>query len=157
MKNVLFAVAGVLAVVLLALGADAGQTQSSEASNLDGVVESPAIGSEIGLPAPEKMACVRKRAQANDDYWTTTVNTPITASPLVNDPDTPQNNLGGFGQPSHGTTELVGIDAIKYTPDTDFVGNDSFTYIHVGCLQCFNGYCSEPDTDQGTVHITVTE
>lgn len=157
MKKVLVAAAGVIAIVLLALGADAGQDRSSAPTNLDGVTKGPATGVEIGLPAPEKMACVRQRAQANDDYWTTTVNTPITASPLVNDPDTPQNNLGGFGQPSHGTTELVGIDAIKYTPDTGFTGNDSFTYTHVGCLQCFNGFCSEPDYDQGTVHITVTQ
>jgi len=157
MKKALVGVAGAIAVVLLAFGAYAGQGQSSEASDLAASADESVAGIEIGLPAPEEMACVRQRAMANDDYWTTTKNTPITASPLANDPDTPQNNLGGFGQPSHGTTELVGIDAIKYTPDTGFVGNDSFNYIHIGCLQCFNGFCSEPDDDEGTVFITVTE
>jgi len=157
MRKALFGFAGVIAILLLAFGAYAGQGRPSETSNLVGVVNDHGAGIEIGLPAPEEMACKRQRAMANDDYWTTTKNTPITASPLANDPDTPQNNLGWFGQPSHGTTELVGIDAIKYTPDTGFVGNDSFNYEHIGCLQCFNGYCSEPDSDLGTVFITVTE
>jgi hypothetical protein len=51
----------------------------------------------------------------------------------------------------------VGIDAVKYTPDTGFTGTDSFNHTHKGCLQCFNGWCSEPDFDVGTVYITVTE
>jgi len=157
MKKALIGVAGAIAIALLALGAASAKDRSPEPSDLSTTVASAVPGIEIGLPQPAKMACVRQRAQANDDYWTTTKNTPITASPLANDPDTPQNNLGSFGQPSHGTTELVGLDAIKYTPDTDFVGNDSFTYIYIGCLQCFNGFCSEPDSDQGTVYITVTE
>lgn len=157
MKKALVGVAGVIAVTLLAFGAFAGQGQPTDSADVTVVMDGSATSFEIGLPSPEQMACVRQRAMANDDYWTTSKNTPITASPLANDPDTPQNNLGWFGQPSHGTTELVGIDAIKYTPDTGFVGNDSFNYVHIGCLQCFNGWCSEPDSDLGTVYITVTE
>lgn len=117
-------------------------------------------GTEIGLDIQKaaNMTCTRLRPHAVDDFWTTSKNTPITASPLANDPDNEQNNFGGLGsQPSHGTAEVVGLDAVKYTPDTNFVGSDSFTYFHVGCLQCFQGWCSEPDTDEGTVFVTVTE
>lgn len=114
-------------------------------------------GIEIGIQEAADMACSRLIPHANDDYWTTAKNTPITASPLANDPDNEQQNFGGITSgPSHGTAQVVGLDAVKYTPNTNYVGSDSFNYLHVGCLQCFQGYCSEPETDEGTVHITVT-
>lgn len=118
-------------------------------------------GVEVGIPEAAHMACSRLRAQANDDYWTTSKNTSITASPLANDPDNELQNFGGIASgPSHGTAEQVGLDAVKYTPDTNYVGSDSFTYIHVGCLQCVGSgpgaWCAEPDDDIGTVFITIT-
>lgn len=118
-------------------------------------------GVEIGIPEAADMACSRLRAQANDDFWTTSKNTSITASPLANDPDNVLQNFGGIASgPSHGTAEQVGLDAVKYTPATNYVGSDSFTYIHVGCLQCVgsgsSAWCAEPDYDFGTVFITIT-
>lgn len=110
----------------------------------------------LGVPAPSARACSVVYPVAGDDYVSTSRNTPVTFSPLVNDTDTPENDLVWFGQPSHGTAELVGIDAIKYTPDTGYTGSDSFTYTLFGCLQCFQGWCSEPEYDEGTVYITVT-
>ena len=81
----------------------------------------------------------------------------MTFRPLDNDTDTPQNDLVSFGQPAHGTAELFGgIDGIKYTPNTGYTGSDSFTYTLFGCLQCFQGGCTEPEFDEGTVYITVT-
>lgn len=61
-----------------------------------------------------------------------------------------------FSQPSHGTAELVGIDAIKYTPATNYVGSDTIYYTLYGCVQCYDGWCAEPAYDYGVVHITVT-
>lgn len=118
--------------------------------------DAPVAGTQLGMQEAEDMTCSVLQAQANDDYWTTSKNTSITRSPLENDPDNELQNFGGMGQPSHGTTEQVGIDAVKYTPDTGFTGSDSFNYVHVGCLQCFGGGCSEPDYDLGTVYVTVT-
>lgn len=152
MKRTLFAITAI-ATVILALGAYAQVRSDQPGPQLD--VE-PGNSLEQGLPEAQDQACTVQPAQANDDFWTTTKNTPVTRSPLENDPDTPQQNLAGFGQPSNGTAEEAGIDAIKYTPDTGFVGSDSFNYTHKGCLQCFNGWCSEPDFDVGTVHIDVT-
>lgn len=111
---------------------------------------------DIGNPKPVEKACRVVYPMAADDYVTTARNTPVTFSPLWNDTDTPDQDLISFGQPQHGTVELVGIDALKYTPDTGYVGSDSFTYVLGGCLQCFNGWCSEPEFDDGTVYITVT-
>lgn len=153
------AIALLALAVTTALGAYALQppqpgTEGSAAAEI--VAGDDTSGVEIGIQEAADQACSRLIAQANDDYWTTSKNTPVTASPLANDPDNEQQNFGGFTQPSHGTAEQVGIDAVKYTPDTDYVGSDSFNYTHIGCLQCFGGYCSEPDFDVGTVHITVT-
>ena len=155
MKKALIVLAAVAAVSALFLAASPDRLLA----DAPGAGITPHAGDALqqGLPKPEAQTCVVQPAQANDDYWTTSKNTPITASPLANDPDTPQQNLGGFGQPDHGTTASAGIDAITYTPDTDYVGSDSFIYTYRGCLQCFNGWCSEPDFDIGTVHITVTE
>lgn len=110
----------------------------------------------LGVPPPAATSCSVVYPVAGDDYVTTSRNTPVTFSPLDNDTDTPENDLVSFGQPAHGTAELVGLDAIKYTPDTGYTGSDSFTYTLFGCLQCFDGWCSEPEYDEGTVYITVT-
>lgn len=156
-----------LAIALLALAATAAlgvyalqpapPDPGAEASAVGVVPDDGGSGIDVGIQKAADMTCTRLRPHAVDDFWTTTKNTPITASPLANDPDNEQQNFGGLGsQPSHGTAEVVGLDSVKYTPDTDYVGSDSFTYFHVGCLQCFNGWCSEPDTDEGTVFVTIT-
>ena len=119
--------------------------------------ESDALGVEIGIQEAANQACSRLLSNPQDDYWSTPKNTPITASPLVNDPDNEQQNFGGIvSGPSHGTAEVVGLDAVKYTPSTNYVGSDSFTYQHIGCLQCYQGSCAEPSDGYATVYITVT-
>jgi hypothetical protein len=130
----------------------------------EGAPETPEEGAvtlDVGIQEAADMACSRLRSNPVDDYWSTPKNTPITASPLANDPDNEQQNFGGIvSGPSHGTAEVIGLDAVKYTPSTNYVGSDSFTYMHIGCLQCsgsgWSAWCSEPDSDIATVHITVT-
>lgn len=114
----------------------------------------------LGAPEPTRMACTRGW-RANDDYITTAKDTPVTFSPLVNDDDTPQQNFGGIiSGPQHGTAEVVGLDAITYTPDPGYTGTDSLIYSHIGCLQCFgsgpSAWCAEPSDDTATVYITIT-
>lgn len=157
MRKTLVGIFGLMAIMVLALGASAGQGEAPEIPGVAGEANEPDTGIEAGIPEPTETVCEVQPAQANDDYWSTSKNTSVTRSPIANDPDTPQNNFGGFTQPDHGTAEQVGIDAVKYTPDTGFTGTDSFNYTHVGCLQCFNGWCSEPDFDVGTVYITVSD
>lgn len=111
---------------------------------------------EIGIPKPVEKACRVVYPVAAPDYVTTAQNTPVTFSPLWNDTDTPAQDLISFSQPQHGTVQLVGIDALKYTPAPGYTGSDSFSYVLGGCLQCFNGWCSEPEFADGTVYITVT-
>lgn len=113
-----------------------------------------------GVPTPVLMAC-SLGWNANDDSVTTAKNTSVTFSPLWNDDDTPQQNFGGIiSGPQHGTAEMVGYDAIRYTPSAGYTGSDSLTYSHIGCLQCFDdgwgAWCSEPSSDTATVYITVT-
>ena len=85
---------------------------------------------------------------ANNDNVTINEDTEVIISVLANDtdpdnvPDDPQVN----DQPLHGDVVVNGNNTITYTPDPDFVGVDSFTYII-----CDNG----PLCDEATVIINV--
>jgi len=61
-----------------------------------------------------------------NDSATTLVNTPVSIDLVAND----SGNWisGSLSQPSHGTLAGLGGGVIKYTPNTDFTGTDSFTY-----------------------------
>ncbi len=154
MKNVLrlTAVSSLLALVWVHPGT--ASSTKSQAPRTPAPSEINLI--EIGIPKTVEKACRVVIPVAADDYVNTAKNTPVTFSPLWNDTDTPAQDLNSFSQPQHGTVELVGIDALKYTPDAGYVGSDSFSYVLGGCLQCFNGWCSEPEVDDGMVYITVT-
>jgi len=110
----------------------------------------------IGTPKPSARTCSVVIPHAGDDYVTTSKNTAVTFSPLSNDTDTPANDLIAVYQPSHGTTTRVGIDQVRYTPATNYVGSDVFYYDLGGCLQCYQGGCAEPTDTLGTVYVTVT-
>jgi hypothetical protein len=149
------------AAVFLALGLAHSGTASSAVLQVPGLGGSAPVDLPIlGTPEPTEMACRRVIPVAGDDFVSTAKNTSVTFSPLWNDTDTPNQDFWGFTQPQHGTVVQVGIDAVKYTPHTNYVGSDSFTYTLGGCLQCFGSgagaWCSEPDSDEGTVYITVT-
>ncbi|MEB8431619.1 Ig-like domain-containing protein [Cocleimonas sp. KMM 6892] len=64
--------------------------------------------------------------KADDDSDVTNKNTPVTIDVLNND-DTDATIKRIVSGPSNGTAEIVG-GQIKYTPETGFVGTDSFTY-----------------------------
>lgn len=114
----------------------------------------------LRAPAPMQTSCT-VGWNAYDDYVTTAKNTPITFSPLANDDDTFQQNFAGISSgPSHGTAVQVGLDSVEYTPAPGYTGSDSFTYRHVGCVQCagewWSSWCAEESMDSATVYITVT-
>ena len=65
----------------------------------------------------------------SDISMTTLFNTALTINPLllgVSNPDGSPITMS-IGTPQHGAATLVG-DTIFYTPTTDFLGNDTFTY-----------------------------
>jgi len=149
MNKKLLAIVGLLAVLVVAPAAWAAQAPA----------QTPAVGNTAPLldalsHHAQKMACTIRRAKANDDTATTTINTAVTIDVFAND-----TGLGirSISSPSHGTAQLGANWTIIYTPDTGFTGTDSFTYFVNGCLQCFNGWCSEPDIDYATVTVTVTQ
>jgi len=151
-KNIMPLVASFLLVSVSAPYAFSESRQDSKSP------ESPAVSISLllGAPEPMRMTC-QLGWNANDDYVTTAKNTAVTFSPLWNDHDTEQQNFGGiFSNPQHGTAEQVGLDAVKYTPAAGYTGSDSFTYQHIGCVQCFDGWCAEESSDIATVYITVT-
>lgn len=112
------------------------------------------------VPKPTVMSCQVVYPVAGDDYVTTAQNTATTFSPLYNDTDTFDQDLWGFDQPAHGTVVQVGLDALRYTPNSGYVGSDSFTYTLGGCAQCYGSgweaWCAEPASTTGYVYITVT-
>ncbi|MCB0306789.1 MAG: cadherin-like domain-containing protein, partial [Calditrichaeota bacterium] len=72
-----------------------------------------------------------RRAIANDDLGTTTLNTPITLNVLRNDFHTQNEplSIAGFTQPFHGSVVPAGDSTLRYVPNTGFTGNDGFEYI----------------------------
>ncbi|WP_456845632.1 Ig-like domain-containing protein [Cellulomonas sp. P5_C6] len=85
---------------------------------------------------------------AVDDAWTTTVNTPLTVPApgvLVNDVGTGLT-VGSPSTPAHGTVVVDPTGGLRYEPDPDFSGTDTFTYV------ASDGHLS----DGATVTITVT-
>ncbi|WP_425100643.1 Ig-like domain-containing protein [Tropicibacter sp. S64] len=87
---------------------------------------------------------------AFDDTETTTVATPVTLDPTLNDLDaedpTSALTVLSVGTPANGTAVLNGNGTVTYTPNPGFTGTDSFTYE----LRDTGGL-----GDQGTVTVTV--
>ena len=69
---------------------------------------------------------------AADDTAYTAVNTSVTIDVLANDGTLGSSEgIATAGNPAHGTTQVVTVDGkqqIKYIPDTEFRGIDSFSY-----------------------------
>ncbi|WP_341501770.1 M6 family metalloprotease domain-containing protein [Gallaecimonas sp. GXIMD4217] len=70
----------------------------------------------LGKPGP----------QTRDDQYSLDEDGSLTLAPLAND-DAGAERLTIFGQPGHGTLAQDG-NSLIYTPDADFVGQDSFSY-----------------------------
>lgn len=87
---------------------------------------------------------------AEDDAATTMRNTSVRVNVLANDSD-PENDtvtVTGVGQPSHGRTQTNGDGTITYTPATNYVGGDQFTYT------VSDGHSN---TDTAAVSVTVND
>jgi uncharacterized repeat protein (TIGR01451 family) len=69
------------------------------------------------------------RPVANDDAVTTPANTPVLVNVLTNDIDADGDvlKITGYSQPVNGTVSVVS-NALYYVPNTNFVGEDAFTY-----------------------------
>ena len=68
--------------------------------------------------------------EAKDDAATTVLDTPVEIDVLDNDTD-PENDpltVVSVGEPENGTAEIISGDRIRYTPDDDFIGTDTFDY-----------------------------
>jgi VCBS repeat-containing protein len=94
---------------------------------------------------------------AGDDELATNRNTPLAitfAELLANDTDADGDQLsvltGSFSQPSNGSlaVDFAGTPRVIYTPNTDFIGLDTFTYLVADGI--------DPSDSPGTVRITVT-
>jgi glucose/arabinose dehydrogenase len=86
---------------------------------------------------------------ANDDDASTASNTPVSISVLGNDTD-PENEaltVDSFTQGANGSVADLGNGVLQYTPNADFVGDDSFSYT-----------ISDPDgaTSTATVAVSVS-
>jgi hypothetical protein len=92
---------------------------------------------------------VNDAPQALPDTATTEMDTPISIDVLVNDSDADGDTLTlvlGNG-PTNGSVQ-INATALVYTPNTNFIGTDSFTYVIAD---------SADATATATVSITVTE
>lgn len=85
---------------------------------------------------------------ANDDTATTAEDTPVSIDVLSNDTDADGDTLtvDSVTQPSQGVTVIEADGTITYTPNADFNGPDSFTYV----VADGNG-----GSDSATVSVTV--
>jgi gliding motility-associated-like protein len=95
------------------------------------------------------VVCMPEGPMAIDDATSTTVDTPITIDVLANDvvDATPAIIISIPDAPSNGTAVIVGDSIIIYTPNDDFYGTDTFTYV----IEDANGM-----TDTATVIVTIS-
>jgi hypothetical protein len=73
---------------------------------------------------------VNRNPVAADDAASTELDTPVTVDVLANDSDADGDTLSvvSVGAPLNGTAEINADDTITYTPNTGFIGEDSFVY-----------------------------
>lgn len=149
MRVSLLTIAGLLVTLALAPAASAEAPSSVSVTLNDVALPLGALISE-----PTQQSCPKQPADANDDSASTTKNTGVQIDVFANDSGF---GIAGIGNPDHGTAQEGWNNTIIYTPDTDFVGTDSFYYSVEGCLQGCEGSCAEPDFDVAQVTVTVTE
>ncbi|MCP4526336.1 MAG: tandem-95 repeat protein, partial [Aestuariibacter sp.] len=93
------------------------------------------------------VTCVNDAPVAADDTETTNEDTIVTVDVLANDSDVDGDSLSvdSVTQPTNGTV-INNTTDVTYTPDADYCGSDSFSYVvSDGVL-----------TDTATVDVTVT-
>lgn len=142
-----------LTALLIVFGALPAAHAADAPASHSSVDETVALPGEFSTD-PKEMSCTVAPADANDDSATTTEGTAVDVNVASNDYGL---GVAYVGEPNHGTAQLIQGSTIRYTPDPGFTGTDSFIYTVSGCLQCHNGWCSEPDYDTATVTVTVNE
>ena len=93
---------------------------------------------------------VNDRPDARDDQATALQRESVVLDVLSNDVDVDEDDLSvtSLSQPEHGTAQLNSDQSVNYMPDSDFFGQDSFTYT----ISDGNG-----GTDTATVFLSITE
>ena len=87
---------------------------------------------EHGFLARPEGAAEQHPPVAVDDAASTTVNAAVTIEVLANDSDPDGDELvvdSILADPQHGSAQINADDTVTYTPDTDYFGSDSFTYV----------------------------
>ncbi|MCP4787289.1 MAG: tandem-95 repeat protein [Fuerstiella sp.] len=93
----------------------------------------------LNVTTDESVAVVNFAPVANDDSVATEIETEVTFNVLNNDSDANGDMLSVaihpssgdliVGEPSHGQASVESDGTVTYTPEPDFVGTDSFTYM----------------------------
>ncbi|MCL5778083.1 Ig-like domain-containing protein [Limibaculum sp. FT325] len=102
------------------LSFDGDRSLSVEVLGVVGNGEEPVVVDSFTFFAGERMTF------ANGDFAATDEDTPTTIDVLAN--DDPGTVIVSLGQPANGVAALSG-GTVVYTPDPDFNGTDSFTYV----------------------------
>jgi len=76
------------------------------------------------------VSAVNDPPTANDDAATIQEHTAVVVNVLANDsdPEGDELNVAAITQPANGSATLNGDNTVTYTPDSGFVGEDTFTY-----------------------------
>ncbi len=76
------------------------------------------------------VSCVNDAPIAVDDAPSTPEDTSLVTSPLANDvdPDGDALTLSSVSDPPHGSVTIEAANTVRYTPDADYCGADTFTY-----------------------------
>ena len=107
-------------------------------------------GGEDNATVTVTVSPVNDAPVANDDNTTTQQDTPVDIDVLANDSDEDNDTLsvksGSLSTPANGTVSINPDGTVKYTPNQNFVGTDTFTYV----VQDGNG-----GEDNATVTVVV--
>ena len=93
----------------------------------------------ISAPTPIAISVLPVGVNDND---ITPINTPVTTTVKANDGNSATGNTVMATNGSHGTTSVDGTGKVTYTPNTGFVGTDTYTYT----LNTPDGLASAPIT-----------
>lgn len=110
---------------------------------------------ELGIPQAQEVACRVVIPIVTPDAVTIPINQKIDINLFANDSGT-SLGLAYVRSGAHGTVRVLSGGTVTYSPNVGYTGPDTFEYGVRACLQCFSGFCSEPDIVDGLVTITIT-